>query len=198
MPVKTKKTNKQKKNCFLLIVFFQVFNFSLFNNLEISEDKHTYRDALPYSIKLFIVQSLSHVQLFATSWTPAYQASLSLTISLSLLKVMFIESVMPSNHLILCNSLLLLPQSFPASGSFPMSWCFASGGQNIGTWASASVLPMDVQGLFPLGWTGLISLMSKGFSRVLSSTTVQKHKFWGTQPSLWSNSHIHTWLLEKP
>ena len=87
-------------------------------------------------------------------------------------------------------------QSFPASGSFPMSWLFTSGGQSLRAWASASVLPMNIQGWFPLGGTGLI-LLSKGLSRVFSNTTVQKHQFFGAQPSLWSNSHIHTWLLEK-
>ena len=87
------------------------------------------------------------------------------------------------------------PQSSPASGSFPMSQFFASGGQSIG--ASASVLPMNIQDWFPLGVTGWISLQSKGLSRVFSNTTVQKHQFFGTQPSLWSNPHIHTWQ-EKP
>ena len=87
-------------------------------------------------------------------------------------------------------------QSFPSSGSFQMSLLFASGGQNIGT--SASVLPMNIQGWFPLGLTGLISLQSKGLWRVFSNTSAQKHQFLGAQPSLWSNSHIHTWLLEKP
>ena len=86
-------------------------------------------------------------------------------------------------------------QVFPASGSFPVSLLFASGGQSIG--ASTSVLPMSIQGWFPLGLTGLISLQSNGLSRVLSSTTIQKHQFFGTQPSLWSNSHICAWLLEK-
>ena len=89
-------------------------------------------------------------------------------------------------------------QSFPASGSFPMSQFFTSGVQSIGASASASVLPMNIQDWSPLGWTGLISLQSKGFSRVFSNTTVQKHQFFGAQLSLWSNSHIHTWLLEKP
>ena len=89
-------------------------------------------------------------------------------------------------------------QSFPASGSFPMSQFFASGGQNTGVSASASVLPMNIQDWFTLGWTGWISLQSKGLSRVFSNTTVQKHQFFSAQPSLWSNSHIHTWLLEKP
>ena len=87
-------------------------------------------------------------------------------------------------------------QSFPTSGSFPASWLFATGGQNIGASASVSVLPMNIQDWFPLGLTGLISLSSKGLSGVFSSTTVQKHQFFGIQLSLWSNSHIHTWLLE--
>ena len=89
-------------------------------------------------------------------------------------------------------------QSFPASGSFPMSQFFTSGGQSIGVSASTSVLPMNIQDLSPLGWTGWISLLSQGLSRVFSNTTVQKHQFFSTQLSLYSNSHIHTWLLEKP
>ena len=89
-------------------------------------------------------------------------------------------------------------QSFPASGSFLMSWLFISGGQSIGASASALVLPMNIQDWFPLGWTGWTSLQSKGLSRVFSNTTVQKHQFFDYQPSLWSNSHIHTWQLEKP
>ena len=88
------------------------------------------------------------------------------------------------------------PQSFPVSGSCPVKWLFASCGQSIG--ASASVLPMNIQGWFPLGWTSLISLLSNGFSSVFSNTTVQKHHFFSPHASLWSNSHIHTWLLEKP
>ena len=88
-------------------------------------------------------------------------------------------------------------QSIPASGSFPMSHPFTSGGQSIGASASASVLPMNFQGWFLLGWTGLISLLSKGLSRVSSNTTVQKHQFFDAQPSSWSKSHIHTWILEK-
>ena len=89
-------------------------------------------------------------------------------------------------------------QSFPASESFQMSQFFASGGQSIGVSASASVLPMNIQGWFPLGWTGRISLLSKGLSRVFSNTTVQKHQFFSTQLSSQSNSHIHTWPQEKP
>ena len=88
-------------------------------------------------------------------------------------------------------------QSLPASGFFPTSRLFASGGQSTGASASASVLPMNIQGWFPLGLTGLIFLLSKGPSRVFSSTTVWKYQFLSAQPSLWSNSHIHTWLLEK-
>ena len=90
------------------------------------------------------------------------------------------------------------PQSLPASASFPMSQLFAGGGQSIGVSASASVIPMNIQDWFPLGWTGWMSLQSKGLSRVFSNTTVQKHQFFGTQLSSQSDSHIHTWLLEKP
>ena len=88
------------------------------------------------------------------------------------------------------------PQSFPASGFFPMSWLFITGGQSIG--ASASILPINIKGWFPLEWTGWISLLSNGLSRVFSSTTVQQHQFFSTLPSLWFNSHIHTQLQEKP
>ena len=136
----------------------------------------------PVSLKLSFlclqfcsVQSLSHVRLFATPRTTAGQASLSITNSQSLPKPMSIESVMPPNHLILCHSLPLLP----ASGSFPMSQLFASSGQNTGVSPSASVLPMNSQDWSPLGWTGWISLQSKGLSRVFSNTTVQKHQFFG-------------------
>ena len=106
-------------------------------------------------------------------------------------------SGVPSPFPISCSttSLFFCLQSFPASGSFPMSWLFISGGQSIGT--SASVLSMNIQGWFPLGLSGLISLLPKGLSRVFSSTTIQKHQFLGCQLSLWSNSHIRTWLLEK-
>ena len=134
-----------------------------------------------------------------TPWTAARQASLPITNSWSSLKLMCIESVMPSNHLILCrvpfSSCL---QTFPASGSFLMSQFFASDGQSIGPSALASVLPTNTQHWFPLGLTSLISLQSKGLSRVFSKATLQKHQFFGAQLSLWSNSHIHSWLLEKP
>ena len=145
------------------------------------------------------VQSLSHVWLFVTPWITAHQASLSITNSWSLHKLMSIESVMPSSHL----SSSVVPfsscsQSLPVSGSFPMSQLFTWGGQSIGVSASASVLPMNTQDWSPLGWTGWISLQSKDLSRVFSNTTVQKHQFFGAQLSSQSNSHIHTWPLEKP
>ena len=146
--------------------------------------------------QLSSVQSLSHVQLFVTSWTAACQASLSISNSWSLLKLVSIESVMPSNHLILCHPHLLLPSIFPSIRIFQMSQFITSGGQSIGVSASASVLPINIQQWFPLGRTGWISLQSKGLSRVFSNIIVQKHQFIGTQLSLKSNSHIHTWLLE--
>ena len=129
-------------------------------------------------------QSLSCVWLFATPQTAAYQASLSFTISQSLLKLMSIESLLPPSHLILCIPFSSCLQSFPASDYFPMSWLFASGDQRIGASTSASVHQMNIQDWFPLGWTGWISLQSKGLSRVFSNTTVQKHQFFGAQPSL--------------
>ena len=96
---------------------------------------------------------------------------------------------MPSNHLIFCHSLSSCPQSFPASGSFPMNQLFTPGGQSIGASASASVLPMNIQDSSPLGWTGMISLMIKGLSRVFSSTTVQKRQFFGAQSFIVQLSH---------
>ena len=120
-----------------------------------------------YVCVLTFVWLLSHVQLFGTPGTAALQVSLSFTISQSLLKLMSIESMMPFNHLILCRRFSSCPQSFPASGSFPVSQLFVSGGQSTGTSAWASVLPMDIQGSiqgwFPLGFGGLI-LQSKGQS----------------------------------
>ena len=122
---------------------------------------------------VLLVQLLSHVQLFAIPWTAAHQASLSFTISESLLKLMSIESVMPSNHLILCHHLLFLPSIFPRSRSSTVRQLFASSGQSIGASASAWVLSMNIQDWFSLGLTGLISLLPKGLSRVFSSTTLQ-------------------------
>ena len=144
-----------------------------------------------------VVQSLSCVWLFVTPWTTARQASLPITSSQSLLKLVSIESVMPFNHLILCRPLLLLPSVFPSIRVFsnesalcirwPKDWSF-----------SFSISPSnEYSGLICLGCTGLISLQSKGFSRVFN-TTVQKHQFFAARLSLWSNSHIHMWPLEKP
>ena len=159
-----------------------------------------------------VVQSLSHVWLFATPRSRARHASLSFIISWSLFRLMSFELVMPFNHLILCHPLLLLPSIFPSirvfynvsalcircrkywSFSFSISWNILMEYSNIFYWN----IPMNIQGWFPLGWTGLISLQSKGLSRVFSNTTVWKHQFFGAQPSLCSNFHIHTWLLEKP
>ena len=144
------------------------------------------------------VQSLSCVQHFVTPWTAARQASLSIT------KPRACSNSCPLNrwcHSTISSSVLPFSsrlQSFPASGPFQMSQFFVSDGQSTGASASASVLPMNIQDWFPLGWTGWTSLQSKGLSKVFSNTTVQKHLFFGTQLSLWSNSHIHTWLLEKP
>ena len=142
--------------------------------------------------------SLSHVWLFMTPWTIARQASLSIIIYWSLLKLMFIESVMPSNHLILCHPLLLPPSIFPNIRVFsnesallirwPKYWRF-----------SFSISPFnEYSGLisFRIDWFDL--LQSKGLTRVFSNTTVQKHQFFSIQPSLLSNSHILTWVLEKP
>ena len=138
------------------------------------------------------VHSLSRVRLFVTPWTAAHQASVSITNSQSSPKLMSIELVMPSNHLILCHPLLLLLSIFPRIKVFsnesalhmrwPKYWSF-----------SFSISPSN-----PLGWTGWISLQSKWLSRVFSNTTVQKHQFFSAQLSLQSNSHIHIWLLEKP
>ena len=122
-----------------------------------------------------------------TSWTSARQASLSFTISWSLLKVRSTELVMRSNHLSVCWPLLLLPSVFTSIKVFLMSQLFALGDQSIGASASASVLPMNSQYWFPLGWTGLISLQSTGLLRVLFNTKIQKHQSFGAQPSLCSN-----------
>ena len=142
-------------------------------------------------------QSLSLVWLFLTLWTASHKASLYITNSQSLLKLMSIKLVMPSHHFILCLPLLLLPLIFPSIRIFSNESVLASGGQSIGVSASASVLPMKIQDWFALELTGLISLYSKELLGVFSNTTDQKHQFFGAQLFLWSNSHIHTWLLKK-
>ena len=151
-------------------------------------------------LALFILLLLffSRVQLFVTPWTAVCHASLSFT------SPRVCSNSCPLSwwcYLTISPSATLFSfylQSFPASGSFPMSWLFPSGSQSIRASASASVLPVNIQGWFPLRLTGLISLQSKGFSRVFSSTTIWMHQFFGAQPALWYNSHICTWLLEKP
>ena len=137
------------------------------------------------------VQSLSLIQLFTTPWTSVCQASLSITNSWGLLKLMSIEWVLPSNYLVLCHPILLLPSVFPSITVFSTESVLRSGGQSIGASASTSVLPINIQNWFPLGLTGLISLQSKGLSRVFSNLTFQRHQFFGAQLSLWSSSHIH-------
>ena len=127
------------------------------------------------------VQSISHVWLIAAPWTAACQASLSITNSQSLLKLMSIKLVMPSNHLIFCQPLLLQPSIFPSIRVFSNESTLAWGGQSTGASASTSALPMNTQDWPPLGWTGWISLQSKGLSRVFSNITVQKHQFVTTQ-----------------
>ena len=131
-------------------------------------------------------------------WITARQASLSITNSWRLLKLMPIEWVMPSSHLILCPPLLLLPP-IPPQHQGLFQWVSSSHevGQSIGVSASTSVLPMNTQDSSPLGWTGWVSLQAKGLSRVFSITTVQKHRFFGAQLSSQSKPHIHTWPLEK-
>ena len=128
----------------------------------------------------------------------ACQASLSFTVSWTLLKLMPLSQWC---YRTISSSAALFSfylHSFPASRPFPMSWLFTLGGQNIGASASASVLPMNIQGRFPLRLSGLIPFLSKGLPRVFSNTTVQKHPFLAAQPCFWSSSHIHTWLLKKP
>ena len=157
-------------------------------------------DILVYvSIYPYINQFNSVAQSCPTLCGPMdYSTSLSITNSRSMLKLMSLESVMPLNYLILCCPLLLLPSIFPRIRVFsnesvlcirwPKDWSFSS----------ASVFPMIIQDWFPSGWTGWISLLSKGLLRVFSSTTVWKHQFFGAQPSSRSSSHIHTWPLKRP
>ena len=143
------------------------------------------------------VQSLSCVWLLVTPWTAARQASLSINHLLELAQtyVHWVGDAIQLSHPLSS----LSPPAFNLSqhqGLFPVSRLFASGGQSIGASASASVLLMNIQDWFPLVWTGLISLLFKGLSRVFSNTTVQKHQFFSVQLYLWFNSHIHTW--QKP
>ena len=154
------------------------------NSLNIVFCTHCY-SIIQWQIHQSVQFSCSVVSDSATLCTTACQASLTFTNSWSLLKLMSVESVMPSNHLkILCCPPLLLPSIFPNIRVFQMSQLFASGGRSTGVSASTSVLPMNIQNSSPLGWIGWISLQSKGLSRVFSNTTVQRHQFFGTQLSL--------------
>ena len=158
--------------------------------------KHKLESSCP--IQFSSVQSLSHVQVFVTPWIAAHQASLSITNSWSSLRLMSIESVIPSSHVILCHPLFLLPPIPPSIRVFSNESTLHMRWQSTGVSALASFLPKNTQGWSPLKWTGWISLQSKGLSTVFSSTTVQKHQFFGAQPSSQSNSHSFTWPLEKP
>ena len=130
------------------------------------------------------------------SLQPHGQASLSFTISQSLLKLMSIESMMPSSHLILCHPLFFLSSILPSIRSFPMNWLFTSGGQSFGASALAAVLPKNIQDWFPLGLTGWISLLSKGLSRIFPSTTDWKYQFFGAQPSSWEVPRAVEWVVK--
>ena len=144
---------------------------------------------------VIVVQLPSQIQLFATPWNAVRQAFQSFTISQSLLKLMSIESMMLSNHLILCHP-LLLPSVFLSIRVFSR---YATLRIRWPKYCSFSISPSnECWGWFPLGLTTLISLLSKGLSRVFSSTPVQRHQLIGTQPSLWSSSDIHTWLMGNP
>ena len=152
-----------------------------------------------WETRVYLFSSVQSAQLcptLATAWTAARQASLSITISRSLLKLMSIESMMPSNYLILCCPLLLLPPIPPSITVFPNESTLHMRNQSTGVSVIASFPPKKSQGWSPSKWIGWISLQSKGLSRVFSNTTVQTHQFFGTQPSSQSSSHIHTWLLE--
>ena len=174
-------TTVQKHQFFGLSFIFQGHSFIFFLTVIINWQL-VYTSHLVRSIQFCSVQSLSHVWLFATPWTAAHQASPSVTNSQSLLKLMSIESVMTSNHLILCHP-LLPPSMFPSIRVYSNESALHFKWQSIGVSVTTSVLPVNFLDWYPLGWTGWISLQSKGLSRVFSNTTVQKHQFFGTQPS---------------
>ena len=143
--------------------------------------------------------SVTQLCLTVTSWTAARQgfSVLHYIPEFAQTHAHWVDDAIKPSHS-LSRPFSSCPQSFPVSGSFPRSWLFESGGQSIGASASASVLPMNIQDWFPLGWTDLISLLYKGLSRVFSNTTVQKYRFFGAQPFLLSSFHICTWWPEKP
>ena len=181
---------------YLHLPIFINFIHSYFSWKESISSRFSNSFSLYYNISS--VKLLSHVRLLATPWTAACRLPCPSPTSRAW------SNSHPSSqwcHPTISSSVIPFSsclQTFPTLGSFPMSWLFASGGQSIRASASASVLPMNIQDWFPLELTGLISLLSKGLPRVFSNTTVQKHQFFGAQLSLWFNSHIHAWLLEKP
>ena len=189
--------SKVKQTFLFCFFFFLIINFSYWIIVDLqccvsfclySKMSHLYFYPLPFRFySHVVVQSLSYAQLSCPPPT-------SRTYSNSCPSHQWCHPTI-SSYVVPLSSCL---QSFPASGSFPRSQFFTSGGQSIGVSASASVLPMNIQDWFPLGWNGWISLKSKRLSRAFANITVQKHQFFGTQLSLQSNSHIHTWLLEKP
>ena len=145
-----------------------------------------------------VVRSLSRGRLFATPWTAAWQASLSFTISWSLFKLMPIESVIPSNHLILCHPLLLLPSIIPSIRVFSNESALHIRWPKYWTFSFSTSPSNEYSGFISFRADWFVLLVSNGLSRVFSSTTVRKYQFFHAQPSLWSNSHILTWLLEIP
>jgi len=158
--------------------------------------ENMFTDQLLAQVAVVVVQLLSRVWPFATPGTAARQALLSFTVSPNSCSNSCLLSWWSHPTISSTIAPFSCPQSFPASRSFPASWLLASGGQRTGASASASALPMNIQDKFPLGLIGLIPLQSGGLSRVFSSTTVKKHQFFGAQSSLWSTTHIRTWLLE--
>ena len=179
-------------NSFHLQKLYEIGNIFLIIILPMKKPRHKKFRNLP---EVRHLSQFSRSVMFATPWTAAHQPSLCITNSGGC------SNSCPSSqwrHPNISSSVSSCLQSFPASGSFQMSQFFESGSQSIRVSASASVLAMNIQDWSPLGLTGLISLRSKGLSRVFSNTTVPKHQFFGAQLYLWSNSHSHTWLLEKP
>ena len=182
----------------VLPLFAYVIFEKTFSELPCASELWRHSTSFHFLPQFSSVQSLSRVQLFATPWIAAHQASLFITISRSSLRLTSTKSVMPSSHLILCHPLLLLPPIPPSIRVFsnkstpPMRW------PKYWISALASFLPKKSQGWSPSEWTSWISLQSKGLSKVFPNNTVQNHQFFGAQPSSQSNSHIHTWPQEKP
>ena len=183
----------------MLATHLDIIQISLGRKVCRLEEKHTHTDTrfwyIPSSHHWVVVQSCQTLCDPTDCSAPGFPV-LHYLPEFAQTHVHWLSDAIQQSHPVIPSSSCL--QSFSASRSFPISRLFTSGSQSIGAPASASVLPMNIQGWLPLGWTGLISLQSKGFLRVFSNTAVRKHQFFSAQPSLWPNSHIHTWLLEKP